>query len=129
MNMHAITDAEIRCIRLLLFFFDGVDDAVHRVEAASSRLPKTKAARMPLLLWGEHFHSEGIQNQIECRIGLTLLKSFLESASCSADLEGCCMAGFPNLQPFFAYPTLADWEVGDTAGLETCATGCASTAR
>ena len=54
---------------------------------------------------------------------------------CSADFSGCCIAGFqtrwrfghPQRLGFFARArnpvAAADLEIGDTAGLETCATG------
>ena len=37
----------------------------------------------------------------------------------SADFQVCCVAGFQTRQ---AQQRPADWEIGDTAGLETCAT-------
>ena len=37
----------------------------------------------------------------------------------SADFQVCCIAGF---QTRYAFARPADLEIGDTAGLETCAT-------
>ena len=42
--------------------------------------------------------------------------------ACSADFEVCCIAGFPARWPH-RKSRGADLEIGDTAGLETCATG------
>jgi hypothetical protein len=48
------------------------------------------------------------------------MESFFASRR-SADFQICCVAGFPARKPF-AFANFADLEVGDTAGLETCAT-------
>jgi hypothetical protein len=39
----------------------------------------------------------------------------------SADFQVCCIAGFQTRKPNARRPA-ADLEIGDTAGLETCAT-------
>jgi len=48
----------------------------------------------------------------------------------SADFQVCCIAGFPTRVPCeqvtrITWVRSADWEIGDTAGLETCATEAA----
>jgi hypothetical protein len=40
---------------------------------------------------------------------------------CSADFQVCCIAGFQT-RAAFALDDHADLEIGDTTGLETCAT-------
>jgi hypothetical protein len=45
----------------------------------------------------------------------------LDPAPRSADFQVCCIAGFQTCKPCDSQ-RLADLEVGDTAGLETCAT-------
>ena len=44
------------------------------------------------------------------------------AGACSADFQVCCIAGFPARWPH-RKSRAADLEIGDTAGLETCATG------
>jgi hypothetical protein len=46
---------------------------------------------------------------------------FRSSDNCSADFQVCCVAGFKTRRCFTLRGS-ADLEVGDTAGLETCAT-------
>ncbi len=51
---------------------------------------------------------------------------------CSADFQACCIAGFKTCEPSANRPRQilrrpADLEIGDTAGLETCATTPAPT--
>jgi hypothetical protein len=46
-----------------------------------------------------------------------------ESSECGADFQVCCIAGFQT-RCGHELPQHANLEIGDTAGLETCATGC-----
>src|SRR6266508_1611045 len=64
-------------------------------------------------------------NSANCVVGFKLLSQSVISKSNhtarSADFQVCCVAGFQTRRP----PDLAraaDLEIGDTAGLETCAT-------
>ena len=52
-------------------------------------------------------------------VGGTVLHA---AGACSADFPVCCIAGFPARWPH-RKSCAADLEIGDTAGLETCATG------
>jgi hypothetical protein len=47
--------------------------------------------------------------------------SLYEALHRSADFQVCCIAGFQTCE-WLAVVRLADLEIGDTAGLETCAT-------
>jgi hypothetical protein len=66
--MHAIADAKLRNVRLLLFLFDRVDDAVHKRRSRFQPLVRKQSDKVPLLLRANIFSAR----RRNCKLKLDL---------------------------------------------------------